>query len=76
MSKINPGSNFNGDNEVQNAGSDVMRDAVILEPRVDDMKKLHCPLCEGVFNTREDYISHSLAKHQPVELNCDEKGCT
>ena len=76
MTKINPGSNFNEDNGTQTARSGGMQDTNIIEPKMDDNSKLHCPLCDGVFSSREDYISHALSKHQSAELNCDKKGYT
>ncbi len=76
LSKINPGSNFNEDNDVRTARPGGMQDTAIIEPKMDDQRKLHCPLCDGIFSSREDYISHALSKHHSAELNCDKKGCT
>ena len=76
LSKINPGSNFNEDNDVRTARPGGMQDTAIIEPKMDDQRKLHCPLCDAIFNSREDYISHALSKHHSAELNCDKKGCT
>jgi uncharacterized C2H2 Zn-finger protein len=74
MSKINPGSNIHGDNDTQTSSKGGMPD--IIEPKMDDKNKLHCPLCDGIFSSREDYISHALSKHHSVELNCNKEGCT
>ena len=41
----------------------------IIEPKIDDKGKLHCPTCDRVFSSREDYISHALSKHQTIEPN-------
>jgi uncharacterized C2H2 Zn-finger protein len=76
LSKINPGSNFHEDNDTQTARPGGLQDTNIIEPIMDGKSKLHCPLCDGIFSSREDYISHALSKHQPAELNCDKKGCT
>ena len=67
LSKINPGSNVYGDNDVQTARPGGLQEADILEPMIDDHGKLHCPICSEVFNSREAYISHSLSKHQTIE---------
>ena len=64
MSKINPGSNFYEDNDIQSARSGGLQETNIMEPKKDEAGKLHCPLCDRVFSTREDYISHALSKHQ------------
>jgi Zinc-finger of C2H2 type len=64
LSKINPGSNVDSDNDVQTARPGGLQDTDIAEPRIDDEGKLHCPVCSRVFNSREDYISHALSKHQ------------
>ena len=64
MSKINPGSNFNEDNEALTARPGGLQETYIMEAKMDGKGKLHCQLCDKVFNSREDYISHALAKHQ------------
>ena len=64
LSKINPGTNFYEDNDVRTARPGGLQGALIMEPKIDDKGKLHCQLCERVFNSREDYISHALSKHQ------------
>ena len=48
MSKINPGTNFNEDNEVETARPGGLQETNIIEPKMDDKKKLHCPLCVKV----------------------------
>ncbi len=68
MSKINPGSNIYGDNDTKSARPGGMQDIDIMEPSIDDKKKLHCPQCDRVFASREDYISHALSKHQTSQL--------
>ncbi len=66
MSKINPGDNLHGDNDVRTARAGGMQDVNIAEPKMMDNGKFGCPMCERTFNSREEYISHALAKHQPV----------
>jgi len=63
LSKVNPGSNFNEDNDVRTA-SPGMQDIDIAEPIMGEKGKLQCPNCERQFESREDYISHALSKHQ------------
>lgn len=63
MSKINPGSNFNEDNDVLSARPE-KQGVDIIDPTVDVNGTLHCPICNKIFRTREDYISHALSKHQ------------
>jgi len=67
LSKINPGSNFNEDNDVQTARPGGLQDTDIIEPVIGDDGKLHCPLCSGIFKSREAYISHALSKHHTME---------
>ncbi|MGA3111977.1 MAG: hypothetical protein ABSE15_08090 [Candidatus Bathyarchaeia archaeon] len=76
MSRINPGSNIYEDNDVQTARPGGLQDTDILEPMTDDHGKLRCPICSGVFNSREAYISHALSKHQTMEQSKEtmEKG--
>ena len=76
MSKINPGSNVYGDNDVQTARPGGLQETDILEPMIGDDGKLHCPICSAVFNSREAYISHALSKHQTMEQSKEtmEKG--
>jgi hypothetical protein len=69
LSKINPGTNFNEDNDIQTARSGGMQDTKLIDPIMDDKGKLHCPICDRVFSSREDYISHALSKHQTSEPN-------
>ncbi|MGO8806187.1 MAG: hypothetical protein ACLQO7_06225 [Candidatus Bathyarchaeia archaeon] len=64
MSKINPGSNFNEDNDIKTARPGGMQDIDIKEPKIDSEGKLHCTICDKVFNSRQDYVSHALSKHQ------------
>jgi uncharacterized C2H2 Zn-finger protein len=73
LSKINPGSNFNEDNDVRTAQPGGMQATNIIEPKIDDQHKVHCPLCDAVFSSKENYISHALSKHHSAELNCDKK---
>jgi hypothetical protein len=67
LPKINPGSNVYEDNDTRTARPGGLQETDIIEPNMDDKGKLHCPLCERVFNSREDYISHALSKHQTSE---------
>lgn len=69
LSKINPGTNFHEDNDIETARPGGMQDINIIDPKMDDEGKLHCPICDRVFSSREDYISHALSKHQTNELN-------
>jgi len=39
----------------------------IIDPTIDVKGTLRCPLCNKVFSSREDYISHALSKHQTGE---------
>jgi hypothetical protein len=64
LSKINPGSNFNEDNDVRTAHPGGLQDINIAEPKMTENGKLQCPTCNKIFNSREDYISHALSKHQ------------
>ena len=68
MSKINPGSNFNEDNDIRTARPGGMQDTKIIEPKIADKNKLQCPICDGIFSSREAYISHFLSKHQIRDL--------
>jgi hypothetical protein len=69
LSKINPGTNFHDDNDTQTTRAGGMQDTNIIDPKMDDKGKLHCPICDRVFNSRESYISHALSKHQTSEPN-------
>ncbi len=62
MQKINPGSNRYKDNDARTY-PDQMQD--IPEPKMVDKNKFQCPVCNRVFDSREDYISHSLTMHEP-----------
>ena len=76
MSKINPGSNFNEDNDVSVA-TPGMFGVNIPEPKMLEKGEFQCPKCEKIFNSKEDYISHALAHHHistsktesPMQLN-------
>jgi len=63
LSKINPGSNFNEDNEVRTA-TPGMRNVDIPEPKALGKGKFQCPVCDNTYSSRQDYISHALAHHQ------------
>ena len=63
MSKINPGSNLNEDNDVK-TGSPNMLDFDIPEPKELGKGKFQCPVCDNTYSSREDYISHALVRHQ------------
>jgi hypothetical protein len=65
LSKINPGSNRNEDNEVSTAMPG-MDNVSIPEPRLLDDGKFLCEVCSTNFNSKED-ISHALARHQGSE---------
>ena len=53
MSKINSGGTQNTN---------------VMDPIIDGKGKLHCPVCDRVFSSKEDYISHALTKNQTSEL--------
>ena len=66
LSKSNPGSNVHGDNDTQKARAGGMQDIEIPEPKKLTNGKYQCTLCNEIFGSREDYISHALAKiNQP-----------
>ena len=66
MSKINPGSNRNEDNDLATA-TPGMVDVNIPEPEMLEKGKFQCTVCNAIFNSKEDYISHALARHQMPE---------
>ncbi|HLN46271.1 MAG TPA: hypothetical protein VK209_11250 [Candidatus Sulfotelmatobacter sp.] len=63
MVKINPGSNVHGDNKTgtMNKG---MENVIIPEPKTIKDNKLQCPVCDQTFDSREEYLSHVMARHQ------------
>jgi hypothetical protein len=63
VSKINPGSNFNEDNDVVIA-TPGMFEVNIPEPKMLEKGEFQCPGCGKTFNSKEDYISHALVNHQ------------
>lgn len=65
MPKINPGSNVHGDNDTETARAGGMQDINIPEPKMTEDYMLQCPICNSLFSSREDYISHVMARHQP-----------
>jgi hypothetical protein len=65
LTRINPGSNVHDDNDTKTALAGGMQDVDIPEPRITQKGILKCPVCNLSFASREDYISHALAKHQP-----------
>ena len=65
MVRINPGSNVHGDNEVGNAVPGMMN-VNIPEPKMTN-GKFECPVCGRMFNSREDYDSHAMTRHQAPE---------
>jgi len=66
--KINPGSNIHGDNDLRTARTGGMQDIDLPEPKIVEKNKFQCPVCSKVFGSKEDYISHALARHQPVAV--------
>jgi hypothetical protein len=62
MSKINPGSNVNEDNDLKTGSTKMPND--FPEPKVLGKGKFQCPVCNNTFSSRQDYISHALARHQ------------
>jgi hypothetical protein len=68
VSKINPSSNFNADNDTRTAQPCGLQEVNIIEPIIGDKGKLQCPICIGVFSSREAYINHFLSKHQTSDL--------
>lgn len=63
MVKINPGSNVHGDNKTGTMRKG-MGNVVIPEARIVKDNKLQCPLCNQTFNSKEEYLSHVMARHQ------------
>lgn len=61
MSKINPGSNRYGDNDVRTATPGSLD---IPDPKMLEKGKYQCPMCGKTFDSRADYDSHALARHQ------------
>ncbi len=66
LSKINPGSNRNGDNDLATA-TPGMQDVDIPEPKMLEKGKFQCTICSQIFNSKEAYISHALARHHSPE---------
>jgi uncharacterized C2H2 Zn-finger protein len=62
MVKINPGSNVYRDNNTRTAGPNP-ENIKVPEPKMLGKNKLQCPECDAIFDSREKYISHHLAKH-------------
>ena len=74
MPKINPGSNRYGDNDTQTARPGGMQDIEVPDPKKLDKGKYQCTLCNEIFNNKEDYISHALAKiNQPGHITEETK---
>ena len=67
MSKINPGSNRNEDNDLRTATTGGLQNVNIPEPKIVDKDKFQCTMCNATFNSREAYLSHALAHHQRAE---------
>ena len=67
LSKINPGSNVHEDNDIKTARPGGLQDTDIMRPVIGEDGKLHCPMCDAIFKSREAYISHALSKHQNME---------
>jgi hypothetical protein len=64
LSKINPGRDRE-DNNLKTARAGGMQDVEIPEPRMVGIS-YQCPLCSKFFKSREDYLSHAMAQHQPM----------
>jgi hypothetical protein len=60
LSKINPGSNDLGDNDVRTAN---MENMGLPEPNVRADGMLECPICGKTFHSREAYAGHATVKH-------------
>ena len=63
LSKINPGSNRNEDNDLATA-TPGMFNVNIPEPKVLEKGRFQCPRCDRTLRSRESYISHVMARHQ------------
>jgi hypothetical protein len=50
-----------------NARVGVMQEKDVPEPKIVEQGMLQCTVCRKVFASREDYVSHALAIHQPSE---------
>ena len=65
MSKVNPGQDRE-DNDTKNAEvGGGMQNVNYPEARMVG-NSYQCPVCSKFFRTREEYLSHAMAKHQPV----------
>jgi hypothetical protein len=64
LSKINPGRDRE-DNDLRTARAGGMQDVEIPEARMVG-NSYQCPMCSKFFKNREEYLSHAMAKHQPV----------
>ena len=70
--KINPGSNVQEDNKTGTAVHGMMN-VEIPEPKMHEKGKFECPVCGKVFDSRADYDSHAMARHQPSEESLMQK---
>jgi hypothetical protein len=68
LSKSNSGSNVHGGNDTRTARAGGMQDINIPEPKVTEDYMLKCPICGSLFSSREDYMSHVMARHQPPSM--------
>ncbi|MCW4018253.1 MAG: hypothetical protein NWF00_06205 [Candidatus Bathyarchaeota archaeon] len=64
MSKSNTVANIHSNSRSSRVG--VMQEFDIPEPKEAEHNMLKCPICNAIFASKEDYISHALAKHQPA----------
>ena len=63
MVRINPGSNVHGDNKTKTAVPGMLN-VDIPEPKMHEKGKFECPVCGKVFDSKADYDSHAMARHQ------------
>jgi hypothetical protein len=63
LSKINPGSNVYEDNDLKTAVPGML-DVDIPEPIMLEHGRFECPVCHETYRSKEDYISHAMARHQ------------
>lgn len=68
MVRINPGSNVHGDNKTGTA-TPGMVNVNIPAPKLLSNGKFECSMCGRIFDSRTDYDSHAMARHQPDAEN-------
>jgi uncharacterized C2H2 Zn-finger protein len=72
LSKTNTGSN-RSENSRQAPATFGMWDIDIPDPKPLEKNKFQCPVCDKIYNSKEDYISHALVHHQKGSETVTEK---